>query len=70
MEKEEEKLDPFCTVGAIFKMKLTDWGRVEQFVKTELYQAELVYVTKTHKSRKLRIVNEGEENAERYGPPR
>jgi len=61
MENLEEKLDPFVVVGAVFEIRLTHWGRLEQFIKSEL-KGEVIFVKKVPKGKKLKVVEGGEVN--------
>jgi len=63
MEKTEmEKLNPYIVVGAVFRLRIVDWGKVEQFIKT-LDEAELIFVQKRPKHVKLYITEkEGRED--------
>ncbi|HML02960.1 MAG TPA: hypothetical protein VK487_06265 [Candidatus Bathyarchaeia archaeon] len=57
---ENEEINPFVIVGVVAKMKIQDLGRLEEYIRN-LHGAELVYVQKCPKNRKLRIVKESGE---------
>ena len=66
--QEEEKINPYINVGIVLRMKIQDFGKLEQFISS-LYGAEIFYVEKVPKNVKLKIEKEefgGIENGRKF----
>lgn len=58
--ENEEVMNPHIIAGIVVKLKIQDFGRLEQFIQN-LHNAQLIYVEKCPKNQKLRIVKESGE---------